>query len=615
MRKLVIFGLSAVLAACGGGGGGGSTSSTPLTITGTAATGAAIQGGAVAATCQTGTGTATTNSDGGYTLTITNGTLPCLLRVTTTIGTPIVLYSAAETGATTANITPLTQLVVANALGSDPATVYAAGLSTATASNLSSTALTTAVAKIQTALAGLGIDISTIDPLKTTLVAATDNSSGNAQDRQIDGLMVALSNANLKRGDLTTVIANPANTSSAAATAAVAGFAAANGVYTSALASCPTARTGRYVYAKSGNMALNKVFINFDPANSVVTNDATPLTIASMTGWDYGSSSAFTVAQVKDAGDASGSTFTPCAYKFTMASTAVVNVRVSASGVGAFSVGSTFPNSTATLLSASDVGLFMPLQKLPTAADMAGTWYGMHLANLVSSPVGQYSNLTSKFVMDANGNANIFLCSGLGVCDPMPTNSYTSANMVRGSDNILTATTTVDPTPTQLAIFRNQTGDIVVLGVNTAPSLSMRDNFVIYSNRVSAFKTRVAGSSYSAWVWSISNSAIVANGLKYTSAFRTWTVNSVDTANNSFTRTSNDATPVVDTIFLNTPQAGIGMFRRPAVTTPVFQPDIVGFTGNGWSISGATRVNATTTPYMDSSAANNFLTIVIHSVN
>jgi len=614
MRKLVILGLSAVLAACGGGSGGGSTSSSPLTITGTAATGAAIQGGAVAATCQSGTGTATTNSDGTYTLTITNGTLPCLLRVTTTIGTPIVLYSAAEAGATTANITPLTQLVVANALGSDPATVYAAGISTTTASNLSSTGLATAVTKIQTALAGLGVDISTIDPLKTTLVAATDATSGNAQDRQIDGLMVALSNANLKIGDLTTVIA--ANTSSAAAaTAAVAGFATTNGVSTTALASCPSARTGRYVYAKSGNLALNKVFINFDPTNSVVTNDTTPLTVAGMTGWDYGSSSAFTVAQVKDAGDTSSSTFTPCAYRFTMASTAVVNVRVSASGLGAFSVGSTFPNSTPTLLSASEVGVFMPLQKLPTFADMAGTMYGIHLANFKSNPVGQYSNLTSKFVMDTSGNAKIYVCSGLGVCDTTETNSYTNANMVRGSDNILTATTTLDPTPSQMAIFRNQTGDIVVLGVNTQASASMYDNFFIFSNRVSAFKTRVAGSSYSAWVWSISNSAIVANGLKYTSAFRTWTVNSVDTANNSFTRTSNDATPVVDTIFLNTPQAGIGMFRRPAVTTPVFQPDIVGFTGNGWSISGATRVNATTTPYMDSSAANNFLTIVIHSVN
>ncbi len=129
---------------CGGGGGGGSTGSS-LTITGTAATGAAIANGAVSVTCASGTGTATTNADGSYTVTITGGTAPCLLKATATdaLGVTTNLYSAIETGQTVANITPLTQMVVAAALGADPATAFTAGVSGSTATNLSSASLRT----------------------------------------------------------------------------------------------------------------------------------------------------------------------------------------------------------------------------------------------------------------------------------------------------------------------------------------------------------------------------------------------------------------------------------------------------------------------------------------
>ena len=57
-----------VLTGCGGGGGGGSSSSSvsSLSISGVAATGAAISLGTVDAKCATGTGTATTNADGSF---------------------------------------------------------------------------------------------------------------------------------------------------------------------------------------------------------------------------------------------------------------------------------------------------------------------------------------------------------------------------------------------------------------------------------------------------------------------------------------------------------------------------------------------------------------------
>ena len=111
------------LAACGGDGGSSSGSTPPveptLTVSGTAATGAVISGGAVEAVCAAGTGTATTSATGTYSIVITNGSLPCALRVTTSDGSLLHSAAAGDAGATsaTANLSPLTELVIAQAIG------------------------------------------------------------------------------------------------------------------------------------------------------------------------------------------------------------------------------------------------------------------------------------------------------------------------------------------------------------------------------------------------------------------------------------------------------------------------------------------------------------------
>ena len=120
--------LAAALAACGGGGGGGgaggqATPSAALTLGGTAATGAAIAGATVQAKCVGGTGTATTAADGTFLVTLAAGNLPCVLKVSAPDGDLDSI--AAGAGATAkANITPLTQLIVANLAGKDPANYF-----------------------------------------------------------------------------------------------------------------------------------------------------------------------------------------------------------------------------------------------------------------------------------------------------------------------------------------------------------------------------------------------------------------------------------------------------------------------------------------------------------
>ena len=77
--------VAALVAGCGGGGSSGSSSG--LKLSGTAATGTAVANKAVDARCATGTGTATTGADGSYAMTIADGVLPCVTRVTTADGT------------------------------------------------------------------------------------------------------------------------------------------------------------------------------------------------------------------------------------------------------------------------------------------------------------------------------------------------------------------------------------------------------------------------------------------------------------------------------------------------------------------------------------------------
>lgn len=104
----VVLGSSALLAACGGGGGDGDAT---LTLKGTAAVGAPLVG-AVTATCKTGTGSATSNSDGTYTVAIVGGVGPCLLKIQPATGATLYSITSGSGATQTANITPMTNMLV-----------------------------------------------------------------------------------------------------------------------------------------------------------------------------------------------------------------------------------------------------------------------------------------------------------------------------------------------------------------------------------------------------------------------------------------------------------------------------------------------------------------------
>ena len=194
--------LAATLAACGGGGGGDTTAvapaptPTPLALSGTAAKGAAIAGATVEVKCASGSATATTNSSGGFSFSLASGALPCALKVPTGDGS--FLYSAiggSGAGSFTVNVSPLTQLIVANAIGVSPDVLF--DQFTALVATVTSASLSNALAVVKSTLAAAGIDLASINPISDALVV------GNTQDQKIDALVTTLTSTGTSLAALT----------------------------------------------------------------------------------------------------------------------------------------------------------------------------------------------------------------------------------------------------------------------------------------------------------------------------------------------------------------------------------------------------------------------------
>lgn len=205
-----------LMAACGGGGGGSGGSSSPTsasTISGTAATGAAMAGAQVEVKDVSGTIRSTTTSvDGGYSVSVNGMTAPFLIKASGMDGT--IVYSAALTSDVggTINVTPLTSIVVADATDKDLSTLYSAYGSTdaaALTSNLSA-AITALLGAISPVATELGTTISEAGLLRGTLAI---NQSG--LDTVMDALTIAFSGSVVTISDKSGAVIASADLSSA----------------------------------------------------------------------------------------------------------------------------------------------------------------------------------------------------------------------------------------------------------------------------------------------------------------------------------------------------------------------------------------------------------------
>ena len=191
------------LLACGGGD---LAVVAPSTVSGIAATGAAIASGTVTLKCAGGsTSSPVTGTDGSFSLDVSGATLPCVARVDykDASGAAQKLHSVI-TAAGTVNITPVTELVVANLSGGSAADAFdnfnAKAAASVTAANVKS-----AAAAVKTYLKNtLGIDTTDLpdDPIGTKFVAKAGSNTGDKADAVLDAIAAKLKAGNKKLADI-----------------------------------------------------------------------------------------------------------------------------------------------------------------------------------------------------------------------------------------------------------------------------------------------------------------------------------------------------------------------------------------------------------------------------
>jgi hypothetical protein len=164
---------AAALAACGGGGGGGSSTPTPQPISGTAAAGAPVVGTVTVKDSTGASKTSTIAADGSYSVNVAGMTGPFVFMADGTVGGRTIQMVSAATSADinkTINITPFTDLIVANVAGQLATTYFASptfSLLTATELEAARQTLTTRLLPI---LEALGVAAS-FDLLRSSFAA------------------------------------------------------------------------------------------------------------------------------------------------------------------------------------------------------------------------------------------------------------------------------------------------------------------------------------------------------------------------------------------------------------------------------------------------------------
>ncbi|MDY0744709.1 hypothetical protein SNE35_09330 [Paucibacter sp. R3-3] len=492
-----------MLSACGGGGSSSDTPAPPvtpaaLTIGGTAATGAAMAGASVQIKCAGGSGSATSATDGSFSTSITDAALPCALSATSSDG-KTTLRSVAPAGtatSATANITPLSEIIVAQVAGGDAGALFSS-FDAAAQAKLSSTNVASAVTTVAAALKGT-IDLSGVNPLSDALVATGGGKTGNALDQKLDALGAALKAGGSSVADVAAaLLANPG------APAVV------QTLLQPAATSCAALRSGKFhlLDAYDGERPVSLATVDAS-ALTVKEADGTILTFAPVSG----SACAYT------AGDGKVSAY--------VAKSGVIVVR--------------YLDDAATARAA----LLVPDQSVPLS-EMAGTWniaiYGIDEFGGPAAPYFSVQTLDKTSLSTAGAD-----CVGLNACEswiPRATDIFTVDTTEGGF------THADDEGSGRLFPVKTATGQIALFGMLF--DTQKRPIGLVFFSKQTALSLPTVGAVDNFWDMQV-NSAGIAQAVADTQT----TIQSVDTSAGSYTRirTSDGR---VDGFTLNKPRDGM----------------------------------------------------------
>ena len=515
-----------VMAGCGGGGGdsapSGPTTQGPLTLSGVVAARTAAPSRTVDVKCASGTGTATSNSDGSYTVTVTEGQLPCVLRAEGTADGDLysVAYGSGRTA--TANLTPLTQLVVASMAGGTPATFYG-NFGADTAALVTAARVDAAVSTVQADLTTRGINASGVgNPVTAVLVPAGTTQTVNTYGQVLAGLEASLTTAGMTLAQLTTSVVSASPTVRLPA-ALLSQPQAGN---------CAALRSGpvRTMYFAPAGLKPDGDFDTIGRG----TMDATTLTLTADNG---------TVTKLTANGT--------CRYKGSIGTGGdPADAVVSAAGVMVM---------TSKIDGANRVGIAFPDQAL-TLADLAGEFNAMSLEG--SPPAGH--TVTGR--LGSAGNIEWGRCFSEDVlARTCPTKWPPFAPVVADSRGGFTMRSIdpTDPWTDRWFAYRTGSGDLMVLWVGQGGSWG------VMTPNVARTLPTVGGTSRS-WDMSMDMNRIASSTVFSESAFVT---KSADAATDSYVRTRRNPLLVTDdshdeVIQQNWPRNGYAHRPAGSSTTP-----------------------------------------------
>jgi len=549
------------LTACGGGGSSSvATTSTATAFSGTVATGAAMANASVSISCASGSGTATTTANGSYTTSLSDITLPCVLKATSSDGATV-LYSVTTPTTTAsssqvANITPLTQLLVASLAGTDPATFFDS-FSATTASSVTASSISAAQTAVLTTLSNAGLDVSSLSNLLTgTLVAATSSSSGNAYDVVLDALQAQLAASGTTLATLTTTVAaaSPVASTTTATNTNAASLPAAQLLKT-ADSNCSALRSGDYwaiTPTKGGDLTNQFASASYNASTKAATNLV-------------GSSNVFS-----DNGT--------CQY---LAADGVSNVVVSQAGIAVtrYLDGS----------SVSRLGLAIPKQTI-AVSELAGTWSSLNfeMNDAGTSYVGTSATAT---VSSTGVLSDVTGCDG-AVASSTCTAVTDAQSFQANSDGGFNLVDTTDNTTSRAFAYRAGNGSLIIVVVDGDGSMTF------FTKQRTLSLPTVGTVNNSSWSVRTSN-VLVANTLAVS---YTTTITSVDSSASSYTRTQNTSTGAADyseTILINNPRNGYnfraaasGVASTVSGTVNIRERTSMGLPGTGLSVQSIPSLTA-----------------------
>jgi hypothetical protein len=333
-----------------------------VTLSGTANNGAAISGKTVEAKCASGTGSGATSTDGSYNVSIDGGTWPCLAQVTAADGTVLHTVAAGSDSSATANITPVTELVVASLAGADPA-AYFAGFDSTAAAAVTSTNVAAAQTAVVATLKSGGVDLTAVGELITETLTP-------AYTTALNDLATALTSSGTTLADLTTTVA-ATSTTTTTGTPVTSGTPSlpADVTLRAAASNCSALRSGTYrmVFPKSGATLADQT--------GLITIDAETLAITQTDG-------------SADTWTASGTGSGSCEFSGDSGNTKVV---VSQAGV----IVARYSDDAGLT---HNVAIGFPAQT-HTQAELAGNWNALGIDNTGAT----YTGFAASATIDAAG--------------------------------------------------------------------------------------------------------------------------------------------------------------------------------------------------------------------